>query len=56
MKYMKNGDLMDYVIKNGRLNEKVILKMVRSIFKCLIYLRDREVCHCDVKPENILLN
>ncbi len=56
MKYMKNGDLMNYIIDNGRIDESILLRIVRSILECLKYLSEREIYHCDIKPENILLN
>lgn len=47
---MKNGDLMNNVIKNGKLNIRAILRIVRSIMQCLQYLLAREIYHCDIKP------
>jgi serine/threonine protein kinase len=56
MRYMKNGDLMNFVIKNIRINERIILRLLRSILDCLQYLSSKDIFHCDIKPENILLN
>lgn len=38
MKYMKNGDLMNNVIKNGKINTHAILRIARSLLQCLKYL------------------
>lgn len=38
MKYKKNGDLMNEVIKNGKLDPKLVLRMIREITECLVYL------------------
>ena len=47
---MKNGDLMNNVIKNGKFNTSVILRVVRLVMQCLKYLIGRQVYHCDIKP------
>lgn len=31
MRYMKNGDLMNFVIKYGQIDSKVVVRLVRSI-------------------------
>jgi serine/threonine protein kinase len=56
MKYMTNGDLMNEVLRNGRIDSKILLKIVRPLVDCLTYLSKRETFHCDLKPENILLS
>ncbi len=50
MNYMPNGDLMNFVIKNGQIDPRVILRLARSLLECLEYLSSQGIYHCDFKP------
>ena len=55
--YFKNGDLFDFYEKNpsfftiGR-----ILEIIRKLLIIVKYCHDNNICHRDIKLENILLN
>lgn len=49
-------DLNTLITKEGRLQEKVALRIFRDIVAACSFLYDRNVFHRDLKPENILLS
>lgn len=55
LEFLAGGDLMDYVIKRGKLEEPTTVKIVRQILDALIYCHRLGIAHRDIKPENILL-
>lgn len=56
MPYLSNVcDLFDYVQKNN-VSEHVCKIIVNQLVHILIDCRKLQICHCDVKIENILIN
>lgn len=48
--------LSDYVIDNEKLSEEQTIKVVRQLLEVVEYLNERNICHRDLRPENILIN
>ncbi|KAI3633359.1 hypothetical protein MIR68_008306 [Amoeboaphelidium protococcarum] len=56
MDLANNGDLLDFIMSNQRLDEKLVHEVIAmQVIKALKYLHDRDVVHRDLKPENLLL-
>ena len=55
MEIMKGGELFDYIIDRGRLEEEVSRGIVEQVLQAVNYLHTRNILHRDLKPENILL-
>ncbi|CAG2174004.1 unnamed protein product, partial [Oppiella nova] len=57
MEKMK-GDMLEMILdsKPGRLSERVTKFLICQILHALRYLHSRNICHCDLKPENVLLS
>ena len=53
LEYAKNGSLYDY-IKTGKLPENYSAHIFYEIAQALKYIHDKNISHCDIKPENIL--
>ncbi|XP_075677162.1 serine/threonine-protein kinase D3 isoform X5 [Dermatophagoides pteronyssinus] len=53
-----NGDMLEMILggENGRLNERVTKFLIYQILVALRYLHAQNICHCDLKPENVLLS
>lgn len=54
--YCKNGDLYDYIYNSGFKNEYEKKNIFYGIAKGIEYLHNKGIAHCDIKPENILLD
>ena len=53
----QNGELKDYILGTStRLPEKISSKIFSKIVKALQYIHENNIAHCDIKPENILLD
>lgn len=50
------GDMLEMILSVGRLNERVTKFLVTQILVALKYLHSRNIVHCDLKPENVLLS
>ncbi|XP_055627292.1 serine/threonine-protein kinase D1 isoform X2 [Toxorhynchites rutilus septentrionalis] len=52
------GDMLEMILShaNGRLNERVTKFLITQILVALKYLHSRNIVHCDLKPENVLLS
>ncbi|KAJ4752392.1 hypothetical protein LUZ62_086797 [Rhynchospora pubera] len=56
MEYAPRGSLSDEIKKKGgMLSEGRIRARTREILHGLVYLHDKGVIHCDIKPQNILI-
>ena len=57
IEYAQNGELKDYILGTStRLPEKISSKIFSKIVKALQYIHENNIAHCDIKPENILLD
>lgn len=54
--YCEGGTLRGLMIEDGRLHPVQSLKLVAQILAGLAHAHQRGIVHCDIKPENILLN
>ncbi|KAL1229591.1 Serine/threonine-protein kinase [Trichinella spiralis] len=52
------GDMLEMILSSrlGRLSERVTKYLIVQIVKALQYLHSQDIAHCDLKPENVLLN
>lgn len=55
MEYADSGELFDYIVNHGRINERDACRFFHQIVESLDYVHKLKVCHRDLKPENILL-
>lgn len=55
MEYAPNGSLQAHHSSNIPLDRATILTYVKQVASALQYAHDRNLVHCDVKPENMLL-
>jgi len=54
--YLSGGELFDYVIRKGTLNEAEAATILRDVASAIAHMHSRRVIHRDLKPENLLLN
>ena len=57
MEYASNGELKDYVQGRAtRFPENISAKIFAQIVSTVKYLHKNNIAHCDIKPENVLMN
>ena len=56
MEYLPRGSLEDLLVARGALPVNEALLLVRRLSRALFHMHARGVCHCDLKPANVLLD
>jgi len=56
MEYVPGGELFDYIVSRGRLDEREARRLFQQIVSGVEYCHAHGVVHRDLKPENILLD
>ena len=54
--FCEGGELFDFLIINGRLKENQARRLFKQILDAIEYLHQNEICHRDLKAENLLLS
>lgn len=55
MEYCNEGDLSQYIRKKHTLTESIVKVFMQQLALALKYLNERNICHMDLKPQNLLL-
>jgi calcium-dependent protein kinase len=55
MDICRGGDLYDYILDKGTLNEVEVMNIMKKIFSAVNHLHTLNICHRDLKPDNFLL-
>lgn len=56
MEYVSGGELFDYIVLQGRLQEPEARKLFQQVVSGVEYCHTHMVVHRDLKPENLLLD
>ncbi|XP_020108547.1 SNF1-related protein kinase catalytic subunit alpha KIN10-like isoform X2 [Ananas comosus] len=56
MEYVKSGELFDYIVEKGRLQEDEARRFFQQIISGVEYCHRNMIVHRDLKPENLLLD
>ena len=54
--FCPNGELFQYIVTHGRLEEEEAQIFVKQILETLKYVHNLGICHRDLKPENLLID
>ena len=55
MEYIPGGDLEGYLLKHGRMEESLVKDVTRQVLRGIKYIHERDICHRNLKPGNILV-
>lgn len=54
--YCKNGNIIHYINERGFKNHDEKIKIASELVDALQYLHEKGIAHCDVKPDNVLID
>ena len=54
--YASQGEIFDYILENGRLNENEARIKFKQILSAIEYCHNQNIVHRDLKAENLLLD
>jgi len=55
MEYGDGGDLLEYLVRHGELEESSARDIFKQLLDAISYLHNRSIVHRDLKPENFLI-
>jgi len=54
--YCAAGDLLNYLRTHGRFDSLLAKNLARSMLDALVHIHSRKYMHCDIKPDNVLID
>ncbi|KAK7018876.1 Pkinase-domain-containing protein [Favolaschia claudopus] len=55
LELIEGGDLLDFILKHGGLDENMSKHITFQLCQALAYIHEKGITHRDLKPENVLL-
>ena len=56
MEYIKYGTLSHWIKNHNKISEEEASIILRHVLSAVIYLHSKQICHRDIKPQNIMLS
>lgn len=53
--YFEHGDLFNFLLKYKNANERLTKLIIKQVISAVKYLHQNDVCHRDIKPQNIFV-
>jgi len=53
--YYEEGDLYNFILKHKKIGEKICKIIIRQLLEAVNFLHQSNVCHRDIKPQNIFV-
>jgi len=54
-RFESGGELVNFIIKNNKINEQDVANIMKNIFETLLYSHSNNFVHTDLKPENVIV-
>lgn len=56
IEYCPGGSVDVFIQKKGRMSSSLVLSIAKSLLLTLKYIHSKGIAHCDIKPENMLID